>query len=892
MNSLKMGAILVGVRPQIRILERPWAIQYRMAVLPGTRIANYEIHAVIGAGGMGEVYRAYDERLHREVAIKVLPPSCAADQERLRRFEQEARAAASLNHPNIVAIFQLGTQDGSPYVVSELLEGQTLRERLRSGPLPVRKAIEFAAQIARGMAAAHDKGIVHRDLKPENLFITREGQVKILDFGLAKLTRLPILKSVTAGATLDTANTDPGLVLGTVGYMSPEQVRGATADHRSDLFSFGAILYEMLSGKRAFQGNSPVETMSAILKEDPPPLSETNRNIPPALERVVSHCLEKNPEERFQSAHDVCFYLQELSGISSGTAIPALQAAAKPRRRVLAIAGAVLLVAALALLAGWKLSQRPAPSFQQLTFRHGTVESARFAPDGETIVYSAAWDGNPTQVFMARPESPESSPASLPPGTALLAVSPTGELAVSLNCGVRNIAGCVGTLARVSLTGSAPRELTEQVLYADWSPDGSQLLVARGIGKGFGNVLEFPAGKVLLQFTQSWISHPRVSPDGDKIAFLEHPPYGDWGTVELTDLNGKRRTLSRGWSSIQGLAWSPDGKEIFFTGTRSGGNRQLYAVSLSGKERALARVPGGVTIQDVSKSGRLLLTHDTARMGLLAKLPGDSKERDLSWFDWSLARGISPDGKMVAFSESGEAARGGTFAYVRRFDGSPAVRLGPGDPLQFTPDGKWLLTAVAEDKKFLLLPVGAGQARPISTGNVQPTGGARLFRDGKWIGFNGAEPGHEPRTYVQPLDGNQPRPVTPEGVIGQIATFDNKYILAATREVPGVEEDDRLMLYPIDGGQPKPAFGLEEREGPISWTADNKLLVSRFGQAPLQIHRVDLSSGKRELWKELMPSNPAGVRALYAFSTTPAGDAYVYSYHRVLSHLYVVDGAR
>ena len=288
-----------------------------MPLTSGTKLGPYEIQSPIGAGGMGEVYRARDARLNRDVAIKILPASFSADPERLQRFARESRAAAALNHPNILSIFDIGEDHGAPYVVSELLEGETLRDRLRNGPLSSRKAIDYAQQIAKGLAAAHEKGIVHRDLKPENLFITNDGRVKILDFGLAKLTRPEA--DLSGDAPTQQVGTEAGTVMGTVGYMSPEQVRGKSSDSRSDIFSFGAVLYEMVSGKRAFHGESSVETMSAILKEEPPDLAETNRNVSPALERIVRHCLEKNPAERFQSARDVAFNLEALTDISSSS---------------------------------------------------------------------------------------------------------------------------------------------------------------------------------------------------------------------------------------------------------------------------------------------------------------------------------------------------------------------------------------------------------------------------------------------------------------------------------------------------------------------------------------------------------------------------------------------
>src|SRR5271166_351477 len=290
-----------------------------MNLTSGTKLGPYEIVSLLGAGGMGEVYRARDSRLKREVAIKVLPQALSLDADRMRRFEQEALATAALNHPNILAVFDIGTSEGSPYVVSELLEGETLRDRLRTGAIATRKSLDYALQIAHGLAAAHEKGIIHRDLKPENLFVTKDGRVKILDFGLAKLTHTETAPEVTSLPTA-TAGTEPGVVLGTLGYMSPEQVRGRPADARSDIFSFGAILYEMLSGKRAFHGDSAADTMSSILKEDPPEFNETNRNVSPALERIVQHCLEKNPESRFHSASDIAFDLEHLSGISGSSA--------------------------------------------------------------------------------------------------------------------------------------------------------------------------------------------------------------------------------------------------------------------------------------------------------------------------------------------------------------------------------------------------------------------------------------------------------------------------------------------------------------------------------------------------------------------------------------------
>src|SRR5208282_221155 len=417
-NRKKSESGAVTARHQVR-----YNPQSQMALTSGTKLGPYDIQALIGSGGMGEVYRARDARLDRVVAIKVLPTSYSADAERLQRFVQEARSAAALNHPNILSIFDIGNEHGAPYIVSELLEGQTLRERIRSGALSNRKAIDYGLQVARGLAAAHEKGIVHRDLKPENLFLTNDDRVKILDFGLAKLTRPET--SASAEEPTVQVNTEPGQVMGTVGYMSPEQVRGKAADHRSDIFAFGSILYEMLSGQRAFRGETAADTMSAILKEEPVELTEVARNVPPALERMVRHCLEKNPGQRFQSAGDLAFNLEALTDSSVGSKTSAQAAIADaaslgtataqrkegaPRGKLRVAAGALGL-AALMLGVGWWLGRSsgraPLAEYQAVTFRPGSIGNARFTPDG-SIVYSASWDGGASQLYVGRTDDPGS----------------------------------------------------------------------------------------------------------------------------------------------------------------------------------------------------------------------------------------------------------------------------------------------------------------------------------------------------------------------------------------------------------------------------------------------------------------------------------------------------
>ena len=519
---------------------------------------------------MGEVYRARDARLNRDVAIKVVPPTVAGNPEALARFERESHAIAALSHPNILTIFDVGNSSGHPYAVMELLEGETLGARIASGRLPVRKAVDIAAQIARGLAAAHDKQIAHRDLKPDNVFLTPTGGVKILDFGLARDTSVQSDQTRLESPTMAPATT-PGTVLGTVGYMAPEQVRGEPADRRSDVFALGCVLYEMLTGARAFKRETAAETMSAILREDPPDPSTLNVTVAPGVLRALRRCLEKRPQERFDSARDLAFALEsavDSSSASGAAALPPL----RDRRWLVGAVAAVTLGAVLGFI-GARAIGRPAAAsdtsvqaqFRRLTFDKGTIRDGRFTPDGQSIIYGAAWNGQPLKLFMVRSDNPESAPLSLP-DARLLSVSKTGELAISLGHTYEGWMG-EGTLARSSLLGTAPRVMAEHVREAEWTPDGSDLAVVRRVD-GFER-LEFPLGKVLYQ-TSGFISDIRFSPSGDRIAFADHPLYSDdAGPIAVVDRDGHRTALSDdGWISLHGLAWSKDGSEIWFGGTK------------------------------------------------------------------------------------------------------------------------------------------------------------------------------------------------------------------------------------------------------------------------------------------------------------------------------------
>ena len=855
-----------------------------MPLISGTKLGPYEIQSAIGAGGMGEVYRARDARLHRDVAIKILPTSFSRDPDRLQRFAQESRAAAALNHPNILSIYDIGDDRGTPYVVSELLEGETLRDRLRNGFLASRKAVDYGRQIATGLAAAHEKGIVHRDLKPENVFITNDGRAKILDFGLAKFTHPEATPSDDA-PTMQVA-TEAGTVLGTAGYMSPEQVRGKPTDSRSDIFSFGAILYEMLSGKRAFHGDSAADTMSAILKEEPADLTETNRHVSPALERIVRHCLEKNPAERFQSARDVAFNLEALTDISTSSrgGIRALPEE-KPARRWL-----LPLLAALVLLASWaglyRYARRAAmpanPTFHEVTFRNGTIWDARFAPDGQTIVYGAAWDGRPQEIFSTRFDSSDSRTIGLPTAQ-ILSISSKSEMAVSLHPVNFGAFSQGGTLARVPLAGGAPREMLENILWADWTPDGQSVAVIRPSSTSGGN-LEFPPGKLIYQ-PRGWVSHVRFSPSGEFLAVADHVPAGDDGRVVILDTHGQSKARSSYYSSVEGLAWVPSGKEVWFSAVPAGSARSIYALDFSGKERLIYRAPGGLTIHDISRTGLVLLTADKARLAISGLPPGESRERSLSWFDWSLLLDMSADGKTIVFSETGEAAGNNYSIFLRKTDGSPAVRLGDGGFGALSPDGQWVISSVGSPAKLLLLPTGVGEPRQLTDDKTDHFNIAWL-PDSKSIVFSTAEGGHGPRTYLLEIQGGTPRPLTPEGTVGGLITPDGKFLLA----IDGRRE---RWLYPIAGGDPQ-KFNVvpNPNERIMGFFPDGKSLRLRTLGVPSQITRVDIATGHREAWKEIAPADPAGVQSLPNIKFSADGKSYAYSVGRLLSDLYVVDGLK
>ncbi len=563
-------------------------------------------------------------------------------------------------------------------------------------------------------------------------------------------------------------------------------------------------------------------------------------------------------------------------------------------RRFLVPLGVVLSVVCLVAAGLWMRrhgNKPPEPVFQRLSFGRGTILSARFTADGQSVVYGAAWDGKPFQLFWTGAGSSESR--SLGVDADILAISPSGEMAVLVNATFREMSRR-GTLALMSLTGSAPRKVLDNVQDADWSPDGSKLAVTHYANDGCA--LEFPQGHVLYQTTGGgWLSHPRVSPRGDRIAFLEHPLGGgddDAGWLAVIDLAGHKKTLSRQFGSIAGLAWSPDSEAIWFSGNEVGSYpRALFKVTTTGQQLLVRQESSNTVLHDVSRDGHLLVTRDTIRGEVFAHIFPDNKERELGWGDNSFATDLTPDGTMIALSVQGEASDRGYDVYLRKTDGSPAVRLGEGIPIQFSPDGKWVLTSYpsglkpASTPQLVLLPTGAGQAVTLTHDSIDH-GFATLLPDGKRFVFDGVEPGRAPRTWVQDGREGKPQPMTPEGVIGNRVSPDCKLMVA-------VDLEHRFWLYPVYGGQPRTLSGIEPGEVPIGWSADSKhLFVATVEAVPVRISRTEVSTGRRQLVSKVTPSDLAGLWGFLTVHITPDGKSYVYSDYRILSDLYLARGLK
>ena len=843
---------------------------------------------------MGEVWKARDTRLGREVALKVLPEEVSRDKDRLARFEQEARSASALNHPNIVTVHDIGQSGQTSYIAMELVEGRTLRELLAEGPLPVRRILGVGAQAAEGLAKAHAAGIVHRDLKPENLMVSRDGYVKILDFGLSKLMA-PESGEVSAMPTLARPETQPGTVLGTVAYMSPEQASGGTLDYRSDQFSLGSILYEAVAGEKAFQKKTAAETMSSIIREEPQPLGKLRPEVPAPLRWIIDRCLAKDPEERYASTRDLA---RDLTGvrdrISEASGVEALVAgpASHGRRLVpfllaAGVLGAVLLTGTL-VVRGRSRPPSGAPSFHRVTFRRGEIANARFAPDGKTIVYGARWTGEPNRMYLTRSDNPESRPFDFPLAD-ILAISSAGEMAILLG------GTPTGVLARAPLAGGAAREVLEKVTYAgaDWAPDGKDLVIAHEVANRVR--LEYPIGKTIVESAEENLLCPRFSPGGDQIAFYQSDGSGKTSLAVVKASGKEKRILWSGFGDVNGEpCWTPDGREIWITMGEPGESPALYAVDLAGKRRLVARAPGTLELDDISRDGRVLASHHTIVQILNGLIAGEEKERDLSWLDGSIPADLSGDGKTLVFTEVAEGSGGSPAVYLRRTDGSPGLRLGEGTAIALSPDGKtvlaWVHSANGGKHHLVLLPTGAGETRALQNDGLENFGGGGgWLPDGKRVLFTANEKGHRPRIYIQDIEKGAAKAITPEGTAIRPAT---NPISPDGRFVLGMQTAGKGSLYTVDSGKALPVAGLEPGDIPVQWTSDGHSLYvhKRGGGVPNKVWLLDISSGSRRPWRDITP--PESALNVPRLLVTRDGKSYVYGTQRVLSELYLIEGLR
>ena len=835
---------------------------------------------------MGEVYRARDSKLARDVAIKVLPADLSRDAAALTRFEREAKAVAALSHPNILAIHDFGTHGDTTYAVMELLEGESLQQRLTEGPLPQRKTLEVARDVALGLAAAHEKGIVHRDLKPANLFLTRDGRVKILDFGLARQIALPSADD-TNSPTVGQAS-EPGFIVGTVGYIAPEQLKGQPADARSDIFSFGAVLYEMLSGKRAFREDSAIATMNAILKEDPPSLSESGRQMPLALERIVGHCLEKNPAERFQSARDLAFDLDAASGLS-GVSTMSSPAIASSRRRMAMLLGASVAAVVLAFFAGGRVlasKHSMEATFRRLTFRRGSIDGARFTPDGQNVVYTAAWEGAEPEIFTVRTDGAESRPLGIK-NANVLAVSKKGELAISLKKAGTFWTSAAGTLARVPLGGGVPREVLEGVTFASWGPDGEELAVTRLGRAGAESWIEYPIGHVLDRSSSRRYESLAVSSDGKLVAVKEINEGG--AAIAVFDRSGKKRYVSSGWFDVQALAWSPGGAELLFIARRNPADESLRAVDRSGRERVILPGASDLSLSDVSMNGQLLLWRGTFHRGIVHGTEGSGDVNQLGWLDGSTLSSLSDDGQRILFTEEGEGASPKRDVYMRKADGSPAVRLGDGVPYGFSPDGKWAVAITRETpQQLILLPTGPGSPRKIPLEGIKNFG-ASFLADGRLYVLEFDVP---PRLSVVSNEGGKTRVLNATDITtehGGVDSPDGASIAIAA-------SDHRVEIVSTTGGPPRfvPGAILRSDDTLIQWSADGRFLyLARTAEFPARVFLLNIQTGERVLWKELKPADSLGATRIFDVCVSRDGRSYAYDYYGTDSNnLYVVSGLK
>ena len=832
---------------------------------------------------MAEVYRAKDTRLGREVAIKVVSEALGGDGASLERFEREAKVAGSLNHPNIVALHDVGLHDGKSYFVTELLQGETLRQRLAKGPVPLPTALDWAAQMAKGLAAAHERGIVHRDLKPENVFVTRDGHVKLLDFGIAKLleaAREGVPRALTDETVSPSgSSTGTGLVLGTPGYMSPEQVRGEPVDARSDFFSLGAVLYEMLSGHRAFAAGPAVESTYAIVHHEPEALPAS---VPPLVAQVVHRCLEKDPALRFQSARDLAFYLdaQKTPTDSVGKALDR----SRPRQGLswwwLAVPSLAIVFLGSAIWAT-RSSRRGAslPSIQQLAPRPGTVSNARFAPDGRTVFFTGLWsDGNP-RVYSTTLGETDYHPFSVD-DAQVAAVSSTGEVALILH--PKGWPFGLGTLARVPGVGGAPREIATSVRCADWAPDGTTMAVIRHSGER--DQVEFPLGHVVFESKDYVLHSCRISPKGDLVATREGR------NLFVINREGHKRLLLKDWLA-EGVAWAPGGEALWVGGGPIADTTNAYysfwLVPLDSQPRLLYRTAGNIHLQDVSAQGQVLFEQYSMWYDLaVTRLTGPSETVHLGWLDGPEIGSVSADGRAVLFSEQDYRRPRQYGLYLRSADGSPPVRLGDGRGVALSADGKWALAVrYDEPSRLWVVPTGAGTGRMLEfPGLVFEASPGHFFRDGKHALLLSSD-GDAYVAQILDLELGRARAATSKLASPSVAISPDERSIAAVPIGSGV------TVFSLEGGATTGFPELGDRFLPIGWSSSGLLLqeLSPSQRPELSILRFDTQTRRRTLLKKLVAGESNGLTWLLRARASSDGSALAYGTGVYESALFVLD---
>ena len=855
---------------------------------PGTLLGPYRIESLLGAGGMGRVYSATDTRLGRPVAVKVLPKAVATDPRFRARFDREAQTIASLSHPHICTLHDIGHQNGVDFLVMERLEGVTLAARLEAGRLPFDRALTIAIEVADALTAAHRLGIVHRDLKPGNIMLTKTGS-KLLDFGLAKAVAPFIGGTAPTRASTMTAE---GTIVGTFQYMAPEQLEAKETDARTDIFSFGAVVYEMLTGKKAFEGKSQASLIAAILHDEPAAISASQPLAPPALDRIASRCMAKDPDDRWQDARDLMLELNAVLEDSKRPAMPlrphehAGRPSASSAARALLVLALCLAVGTVAFLVGSRRSASPLPRVTRLTFERGTIRAARFAPDGKTVIYGASWRGEPLRVFQTRLGSVESSPLHVP-DAEVLAVSPTNEVAISIGHRFRSWTG-EGTLALAPLVGGSFRELVANVRAADWSPDGTELAIVRRVNGR--DRLEYPIGNVLHE-TTGYVSHPRVSPSGQAVAYLDHPIFDDnRGRVSVVTRARERRSVSREWAAVDGLVWSRDGREIWFAASDAGRNI-LFATSLDGRLRQMWAAPADLTILDIGPEGQVLVTANTIRTEVKRWAARDSEERDISWHAWSYAKDVTADGRTVLFTRYGEGTSLDYQIGIRKLEIAGSVVLGKGVGQLFSPDNKWVVGLTYSEPGLFLLPTGAGERRTLTApGFNYITAG--WFHDGKRVIFAARHNDAPPAAYVQSVEGGEPVRIS-EMILPLRSDWairvspDDSWFFGAQATGPPV-------IVSVSDGRPRVLHKLGPDALPVAWTADSQaIVIVRPSSDPLTavIARVELATGVIRNLREINVSDKSGGRSLSCV-TTPDASTIVCNVGRYLTDLYLVENLR